>query len=89
MHGIHRQIHTSLFFYKASRVPHQLNDSPGGAGPYCTPLSKPVGCAPKLAGLLTLAELAALYIRVDRWLARVKCPRHGHIGLPSVKLAPC
>ena len=24
MQGIHRQIHTSPFFYKASRVPHQL-----------------------------------------------------------------
>ena len=27
MQGIHRQIHTSQFFYKASRVPHQLRVS--------------------------------------------------------------
>ena len=37
MHGIHRQIHTSPFFYKASRVPRQLRVPRGGANSYCTP----------------------------------------------------
>ena len=33
MQGIHRQIHTSPFFYKGSRVPHRLRlPRPGGGG---------------------------------------------------------